>query len=168
MADVVDATTRSRMMSGISGKHTKPELTVRKWLHHRGFRFRTHDRTLPGAPDLKFPKHNAVVFVNGCFWHQHNCRLFKWPSTRVEFWKDKIAGNHERDIRNLASLVDAGWRVAVIWECALKGKSGPEVSAVLEELSGWLLARSPITPRLIAFPSMPDSASEELSRLHSS
>ena len=97
MTDVVDRETRSRMMAGIRGKDTKPELTIRKAIHARGFRYRIHDRRLPGKPDMVFPRYRAVILVNGCFWHGHNCHLFKWPSTRVDFWKTKIERNREKD-----------------------------------------------------------------------
>lgn len=90
MADVVTPEKRSKMMSGIQGKNTKPELTIRKGLHALGFRYRLHGKTLPGKPDLVFPKYKAVIFIHGCFWHAHHCHLFKWPSTRVDFWQEKI------------------------------------------------------------------------------
>ena len=93
MNDVVDSATRSRMMSGIKGKNTKPELMVRSGLHRLGYRFRLHRKDLPGKPDLVFAKHRAVIFVHGCFWHYHDCHLFKMPSTRREFWETKIGRN---------------------------------------------------------------------------
>ena len=107
-------------MSGIRGEDTRPELIVRRGLHARGFRYRLHDRKLPGKPDLVFPGPKAVILVHGCFWHGHGCHLFKWPASRIEFRKEKISGNRERDAGNLARLRDAGWRVLVIRECALK------------------------------------------------
>lgn len=158
MADVVDAATRSRMMSGIRGKHTKLEMVVRRWLHRKGFRFRIHDKRLPGNPDLKLPKYRSVVFVNGCFWHKHECHLFKWPSSRKDFWNAKLARNCERDARNVASLMASGWRVAIVWECAIKGQSQSKVDDTLGELAKWLLATSEFTPRLISFPSILGSA----------
>jgi DNA mismatch endonuclease, patch repair protein len=126
------------MMSGIRGKDTKPELVVRRGLHSAGFRYRLHEKSLPGRPDLVFRRHSAVLFVNGCFWHGHDCSIFKWPLSRHEFWRTKIEGNVERDRRALQQLRSAGWRVLTIWECALKGKFklGPEhVVAVAAE---WL------------------------------
>src|SRR4051812_15356860 len=107
------------MMSGIRGKNTKPEKVLRQLLHARGFRFRLHAR-LPGHPDIVLPKWNAVIFVHGCFWHRHECAIFKWPSTRPEFWRAKINGNAERDKRNEISLVEDGWRVGMVWECSLR------------------------------------------------
>src|SRR5262245_6595907 len=97
MADVVSPEVRSRMMSGIRGKNTKPEMVLRRGLHAEGFRFRLHGPALPGRPDLVFPKWSAVIFVHGCFWHRHNCRLFKWPSTKSRFWRAKLTGNVSRD-----------------------------------------------------------------------
>ena len=137
MADVVDAATRSRMMSGIRGKNTKPELMIRKALHARGFRYRLHC-DLPGKPDICLPKHHAVVFVHGCFWHGHDCHLFKWPSTRPEFWRTKIARNQDVDRAAEHSLLAAGWRVAAIWECALKGRSRLALEEVVDRCTDWL------------------------------
>jgi DNA mismatch endonuclease (patch repair protein) len=123
MADVVDRATRSRMMAGITGKNTKPELIVRKYLHRRGFRFRLHDKRLPGRPDLVFPKYRAVVQVHGCFWHQHRgCDFAYMPKTRVRFWRAKLGGNSSRDKRNNAALRRRGWRVATIWECEIQNE----------------------------------------------
>lgn len=137
MTDVVDPATRSRMMSGIRGKNTKPELVIRKELHKLGFRFRLHDKKLPGNPDLVLRKYNAVIFVNGCFWHRHECYLFKWPKTRPEFWKEKINKNHENDKQALEKLAALNWRVCVVWECALKGKSR-DLPSVVNKITGWL------------------------------
>ena len=100
-ADIVTPEIRSRMISGIRGQNTKPELAVRSQLHRIGFRFRVHCRDLPGKPDLVFRKHNAVIFVHGCFWHGHDCHLFRWPTTRSEFWREKINSNIARDHRHL-------------------------------------------------------------------
>lgn len=125
-------------MSGIQGKNTKPELIVRKGLHALGFRFRIHVKDLPGKPDLVLPKHKAVILVNGCFWHGHNCHLFKWPSTRQDFWETKIHRNRQKDIENVESLCSLGWRVFIVWECALKGKTRFPVEQVIETLVEWL------------------------------
>lgn len=119
--DVVDSPTRSRMMSGIRGKNTKPELMVRRFLHAHGYRFRIHRKDLPGNPDLVFPKLKVCIFVHGCFWHRHpRCRYATNPKTRPEFWNDKFQKNVARDLTNLGSLEKAGWRVLVVWECQLK------------------------------------------------
>ena len=117
MVDIVDPATRSRMMSGIRGKDTKPELLVRKWLHARGYRFRLHRRDLPGNPDIVLPKYRTVIFVHGCFWHGHECKDFKWPKTRPDFWKAKIGGNVARDASNIIDLEKLDWAVIVVWEC---------------------------------------------------
>lgn len=139
MADIVDPATRSRMMSGIRGKNTKPELLIRKALHARGFRYRLHC-DLPGKPDICLPKHRAVIFVNGCFWHGHDCHLFKWPSTRPEFWQAKIGRNRELDAKAEAALLGMGWRVAAVWECALKGRRRLDISEVAYKLEQWLVS----------------------------
>src|SRR5690606_21714946 len=120
MVDVVDPATRSRMMSGIREKNTKPEILVRKYLHSRGLRFRLHVKDLPGKPDLVFPKYRTVVFVHGCFWHHHaDCKYATIPSNRADFWKNKLSENVVRDQYQVAALTGLGWRVLVIWECEL-------------------------------------------------
>lgn len=119
--DIVDPTVRSRMMSGIRGRDTAPELAVRRFLHAAGLRYRLHVRQLPGTPDLVFARHRAVVFVNGCFWHAHEgCSYFRLPATRTTFWRDKLAANVARDKRVESELEDDGWRVAIVWECAVR------------------------------------------------
>ncbi|MBB3139261.1 very short patch repair endonuclease [Halomonas organivorans] len=124
MTDVVDKTTRSRMMSRIRGKHTKPELLLRRFLHHRGYRFRLHRNDLPGAPDLVLPRYSLAIFVNGCFWHRHSsCFYATTPSTRVAFWQEKFSINVERDRRNHKDLMYLDWRVLVVWECGFKHSS---------------------------------------------
>jgi DNA mismatch endonuclease (patch repair protein) len=120
MIDIVSSEKRSQMMSGIRGKNTQPELRVRHYLHAQGFRFRIHDRMLPGKPDLVLRKWKTVVFVHGCFWHAHDCRYFKLPKTRAEFWSEKLAGNKVRDEANSRRLEALGWRVLVVYECALR------------------------------------------------
>lgn len=132
------------MMSGIKGADTKPEMIIRSGLHKRGFRFRLHDKRLPGKPDLVLPKYNAVIFVNGCFWHKHDCHLFKWPKTRQEFWRKKIEGNAARDERNVQALLDEGRRVMTIWECALKGRTRRPVDEVLDSVGSWLICEDGI------------------------
>lgn len=125
-------------MSGIRGTDTRPELLLRSGLHKRGFRYRLHCKALPGKPDLVFPKFRAVIFVNGCFWHHHDCHLFKWPKSRAGFWRTKINGNRDRDLRNCKSLSDKGWRIATVWECALKGKEKKPFNSVLDQCTVWL------------------------------
>lgn len=123
MVDIVSSEKRSDMMSGIRGKDTKPEITVRRLLHRLGYRFRLHRKELPGRPDIVLPKWHTVIFVNGCYWHGHkDCHLFRPPKTRTEFWTNKIAGNRARDERNYSALRDAGWKVVIIWECAVSKK----------------------------------------------
>lgn len=132
MADVVDPVTRSRMMAGIRGRDTKPELLLRRALHALGLRYRLHHRGLPGRPDLVFPRRRAVVFVHGCFWHRHeNCRYATTPVTRPDFWMQKFRSNVERDRRNQHALLAAGWRVAIVWECLLKKQAAGDVARAL-------------------------------------
>ncbi|ENY80350.1 very short patch repair endonuclease [Sphingopyxis sp. MC1] len=138
MADVVTPEVRSRMMAGIRGKNTKPEMLIRRGLHRLGLRFLVHDKRLPGKPDMVFPKWQAAIFVNGCFWHGHDCRLFKLPSTRTEFWRDKICANKERDRMVIKRLEDTGWRTLTIWECQIKGRSTEEIESVLVNCRNWL------------------------------
>lgn len=137
MTDVVDLKTRSRMMSGIRNKNTKPELQIRKQLHRLGFRYRLHDKSLPGKPDVVLKKYNAVILVHGCFWHRHNCHLFKWPKTHSDFWKIKINRNHEKDLKTKMSLQSSGWRICTVWECAIKG-ADKDIQAVANEIASWL------------------------------
>jgi len=134
MTDIVDKSTRSRMMAGIRGKDTRAEILVRRALHARGFRYRLNVRGLPGTPDLVFPKRRAVVFIHGCYWHRHEgCRFATTPSSNTDFWTSKFAGNVARDARNVHDLRSAGWRVGIIWECALKYDRGDEAIACLAE-----------------------------------
>lgn len=125
-------------MAAIRGSHTRPELLVRRALHAAGLRYRLHAKDLPGKPDLVFPRHRAVVFVNGCFWHQHDCHLFRWPATREEFWRAKIGRNVENDAKAIGYLRDAGWRVATVWECALKGRTKLDGSEAMHRLAAWV------------------------------
>jgi DNA mismatch endonuclease, patch repair protein len=136
MIDVVDKITRSRMMAGIRGKDTKPELVLRRALHRLGLRYRLHAVDLPGRPDITLPKHRAVIEVQGCFWHRHeNCMFCTDPASNKGFWKTKFDETVQRDKRNLAALQQLGWRVAIVWECSVK-EQGPEVIA--ERLVAWL------------------------------
>ncbi|WP_346832184.1 very short patch repair endonuclease [Pseudomonas abietaniphila] len=141
MTDVVDAATRSRMMSGIKGKNTSPEILIRKALHGRGFRFRIHADELPGKPDLVLPKHKAAVFVHGCFWHGHRCRFFKVPQTRSDFWLEKIGKNRMRDDQQIATLRASGWRVLVIWECAVRSMKKQKSTALVDLIAEWLTSK---------------------------
>jgi DNA mismatch endonuclease, patch repair protein len=127
------------MMSGIKNKNTSAEVSIRKSLHHLGFRYQLHRKDLPGKPDMVFPKHGAVIFVNGCFWHAHGCHIFKWPSSRTDFWKEKIGANKIRDEKNIAACTAKGWKVLVIWECALKGKTRRKFNEVIHTTANWLL-----------------------------
>ena len=120
--DVLTPEQRRLVMSRIRGKDTRPEILIRRGLHARGLRFRLHKSGIRGKPDMIFPKHRTAVFINGCFWHGHGCSLFKWPRTRVMFWKNKINRNRDRDQETLTALMAEGWRILVIWECALRGR----------------------------------------------
>src|SRR5580698_1338192 len=120
MVDVLPSEQRRLNMSRIKGRDTKPEKLLRSALHARGLRFRLHRRDLPGRPDVVFVRSKVVVFVHGCFWHEHGCSYSKLPATRTAFWKAKLAGNKQRDARTLEDLRDTGWRVVVVWECALR------------------------------------------------
>ena len=120
MTDTLSPADRSERMSRVRGKDTKPELVVRSFLHVAGLRYRLHDKSLPGRPDLVFRSRRVVVFVHGCFWHQHQdqkCRLARLPKSRLDFWGPKLRGNAERDQRNVIALEASGWRVLTVWEC---------------------------------------------------
>lgn len=139
MTDVHTPAIRSKNMRAIRNRNTKPEILVRKLLHFRGFRFRLNVKTLPAKPDIVFPKYRAVILVNGCFWHGHDCPVFRWPKTRTEFWKEKITGNQQRDKRNLMDLQAAGWRVLTLWECALRGRYKLPLDIIADLIENWLL-----------------------------
>lgn len=141
MTDVLTAAQRQLNMSRIRGRDTKPEMLVRQGLHARGLRYRLHDRTLPGRPDLVFTRYGAVVFVHGCFWHAHGCALSRLPATRQDFWKQKLEGNAARDHRVADALRAAGWRVLVIWECALRGPSRLRGDVVLDRAQRFINGR---------------------------
>lgn len=142
MTDVVDAATRSRMMSGIRSHDTMPEKHIRSLLHRAGFRFRLHRKDLPGKPDIVLPKYGAVIFVHGCFWHRHRCALFKWPRSNQDFWQKKINANAKRDEGNIAALAKIGWRVLIIWECALKGKQAIRDDKLSKRTTHWLTSKA--------------------------
>lgn len=124
-------------MGRIRGKDTKPELLIRRGLHARGFRYRLHAK-LPGRPDIVLPAHRAAIFIHGCFWHGHDCPLFRLPGTRTEFWRDKIAGNRARDVAAIDQLHRDGWRTLIIWECSVRGKGRRSAQEVLDETANWL------------------------------
>lgn len=126
MADNHSKEVRSKNMSHIRSTNTKPEETVRKYLFSRGLRYRKNVRSLPGCPDIVLPKYKTVIFVNGCFWHMHDCGRFVWPSTNKEYWIHKITRNVERDAENQRILSKQGWKVLTIWECQLKKKVAEE------------------------------------------
>jgi DNA mismatch endonuclease (patch repair protein) len=135
--DIVDKLTRSRMMAGIRGKDTKPELALRRSLHALGFRYRLHAKGFPGRPDLVLAKHRAAIFVHGCFWHRHpGCRFAATPATRPDFWAAKFAANMERDEAVRSALLSAGWRVGTVWECALRSESA--LWSARDMLVAWL------------------------------
>lgn len=138
MTDVHSPVVRSKNMQAISSKNTRPEIIVRSLLHAAGFRYRLHVSNLPGKPDLVFPKYRAVILVNGCFWHHHNCRYFKWPATRTDFWKQKIEKNCANDVKSSHALKAAGWRVATVWECALRNKQADNMERITQNLINWL------------------------------
>jgi DNA mismatch endonuclease (patch repair protein) len=129
------------MMSGIRSKNTRPELALRKALHRAGFRYTLHAKNIPGKPDMAFPALKAAVFVHGCFWHGHDCRFFRLPKTRTEFWKTKIDRNRARDEIVMAKLKEEGWRHLTVWECAIRG-AGPEAPLkVAARAAKWLRSR---------------------------
>jgi DNA mismatch endonuclease, patch repair protein len=137
MADVHNKKTRSYNMSQIKATNTKPELLVRKFLHAQGYRYKLHDKTLPGKPDLVLPKYNTIIFINGCFWHGHNkCKYYKVPQTRTDWWLQKINTNKANDAKAVKALKKMGWKVIVIWECRLKkAKLHNTLSSVLHKLT---------------------------------
>jgi DNA mismatch endonuclease (patch repair protein) len=130
-------------MRAIRNKNTQPEISLRKALHANGLRFRLNVRKLPGTPDIVLPKYHAVIFVHGCFWHGHDCPLFKLPSTRPDFWREKIERNRANDIKAMEALLARGWRVGVVWECAMRG-AGKNIDGVAQSLTNWLLSNATI------------------------
>lgn len=123
--DNVSKEERSRIMGLVKQQDTKPEMFIRSLLHRNGFRYRLHDKRLPGKPDLVFPKFKTILFVHGCFWHGHNkssCKLARIPKSKIDFWTDKILQNRDRDTKNITSLEEKGWRVLIVWECELSDK----------------------------------------------
>lgn len=147
MADKHSKEIRSKNMSHIRSTNTKPEETVRKYLFSRGFRYRKNVRTLPGCPDIVLRKYKAVVFVNGCFWHRHDCGRFVWPSSNKEYWEKKICGNVARDKRNYDELKSLGWKVIFVWECQLKkAELDKTMEHVIKEIKKWMYTYSEVEP----------------------
>lgn len=139
MVDVVDVKTRSQMMAGIRSSNTQPEKIIRTELHHRGMRFARSSLGLVGKPDVVLPHWRVAVFVNGCFWHLHGCRLSKLPSTRAEFWSTKLRANQDRDRRNVLLLLEANWRVLTVWECSMKGVEAMKLFAPsMDAVARWI------------------------------
>lgn len=137
MADIVDNVTRSKMMSKIRGKNTRLELSIRKELFRQGFRYRLHDTRLPGKPDLVLPKYHCVIFLNGCFWHGHDCGLYREPKSNTYFWSSKITKNRKNDAMVQQALLDLGWRVLTVWECAVRIRR-LQAAEVASQISAWL------------------------------
>ncbi len=138
MVDNLSPEIRTKIMSSIKGKNTRPEMIVRKLLFHSGIRFRLHQKGLPGKPDIVLKKYRAVIFVHGCFWHMHNCHIFKMPSTRTDYWKAKLERNIARDEENTRLLIERGWRVLIVRECVLVGKSAFPFNRLEDEIKSWL------------------------------
>src|SRR5882724_9415600 len=140
MIDVVDKITRSRMMAGIQGKNTKPELDLRRALHSLGLRYRLHASELPGRPDILLPRHRAAIQVHGCFWHRHeHCAFCTKPASNMRFWKSKFGDTVKRDKRNLEALRKLGWKVAIVWECSVKDEGA---DAIAGKIAAWLHSAS--------------------------
>ena len=140
--DTVDIKTRSRIMSNVGQKDTAPERLLRSALHRAGLRYRLHVRNLPGTPDLVFPRFSAVIFVHGCYWHSHGCYKSTVPKSNRDFWEKKFRVNRTRDARNKLAILELGWRVLVIWECALFGKHSLQLDDIVMEVKTWLKGTS--------------------------
>ena len=139
VSDVLTAEQRSRCMAAVRGKDTKPEMRLRSELHAMGYRYRLHNASLPGKPDLVFAGRRAAIFVHGCFWHRHDCKAGRsLPATRVEFWVNKLSTNRERDRANVRHLRHLGWRVLIVWECQLKGR---DATRLLRKVAAFLNTR---------------------------
>ena len=136
--DTVDRQTRARIMSSVGQKNTSAEIALRSALHAARLRYRLHDRTLSGSPDLVFSKYRVVIFVHGCYWHSHGCYKSTVPKSRRQFWQDKFKTNRERDERNVRLLREQGWRVLTVWECILKGKTAESAGNVVTAVKAWL------------------------------
>ncbi|MBB1201417.1 very short patch repair endonuclease [Enterobacteriaceae bacterium 89] len=160
MADVHNPATRSKNMRAIGTRDTAIEKRLAALLSASGFAFTVQDATLPGRPDFVLQDYRCILFTHGCFWHRHQCELFKVPATRTEFWLEKIGKNVERDKRDIARLCEQGWRVMVVWECALRGKRKLSDAALTERLEEWIcggdgsaqIDTQGITPLAVTFP----------------
>lgn len=138
MSDIYNKSKRSQIMSNISGKETKPEILVRKFLFSKGFRYRKNVKDLPGKPDIVLSKYKTIIFVHGCFWHGHTCKRGALPETNHEFWQEKIGKNIERDHRNILELKEKGWNVIIVWQCEIKNKEELEIrlNNLIKEIQG--------------------------------
>jgi len=143
MVDVHSKKIRSKNMAAIKGADTKPEIWLRRRLHALGYRYRLHPKNLPGKPDIVLPKYSAVIFINGCFWHMHGCHLGQLPKSRKKWWSDKLGKNVLRDFSNHDKLRELGWRVAVVWECAISGKTRQNEGDLIGEINRWMGAEEP-------------------------
>ncbi|MDB2686882.1 DNA mismatch endonuclease Vsr [Mariniblastus sp.] len=139
MTDIVDRQTRSRMMSKIGGRDTKPELLIRSGLHRLGFRYSLHRKDLPGKPDIVLPAYDTVIFVHGCFWHCHEgCEYFRMPKSNKQFWKDKLGGNKKRDQKNVKLLLSDGWYVGTVWECVTRNRTDEQIERAVKRIANWI------------------------------
>jgi len=143
--DVLTKEQRRLNMRRIRAKNTKPEMRVRRGLHAAGFRYKLHDKSLPGKPDIVLPKYKCVIFVNGCFWHGHECALFRWPKENRSFWENKIRGNRRRDRINEMKVESLGWRIIVIWECSFKGRQKYSGEELIFEVASLIKSDSPFS-----------------------
>lgn len=133
--DTLTPERRSRLMSRVKAKNTTPERFIRSLLHGRGYRFRLHDKKLPGSPDIVLPKYKTAIFVHGCFWHHHTgCKKATMPKQNADYWQGKMAENVQRDKRKERALLDAGWNVIVVWQCAVDTHNPKELAAELDKL----------------------------------
>ena len=139
MVDAHNSATRSKNMPAVKSKDTKPEITIRKNLFSKGFRYRLHDKKLPGSPDLVLKKFNTCIFINGCFWHMLQCDMFVFPKSNINFWKKKLESNRKRDNSNLKKLLEIGWRVIIVWECSLRGKNKLPLEEVIARITNTLI-----------------------------
>jgi DNA mismatch endonuclease (patch repair protein) len=161
MTDVLTREQRRLNMSRIRGRDTRPEMLIRRGLHARGLRYRLHDPSLPGRPDLVFPKYRTAVFVHGCFWHAHGCTLSKLPSARQDFWRAKLGANAARDRSAIEAMNNAGWRVLVVWECALRGPGRMDLPVVLDAAAAYVVdGKSPLAELMGNAPPTPQHGSD--------